>query len=52
MRESVRDRDRLEHIIEAIDRILSFADGKTKEEIPLGSLSPRCAMCWYMTIIR
>ena len=25
MRENVRDRDRLEHIVEAIDRILSFA---------------------------
>jgi uncharacterized protein with HEPN domain len=33
MRENVRDRERLEHIVEAIDRILAFADGKTKEEI-------------------
>lgn len=38
MRESVRDRDRLEHIIEAIDRILSFADGKTKEELEADDL--------------
>ena len=33
MRENVRDRDRLEHIVEAIERILSFADGKTKDEL-------------------
>lgn len=33
MREPVRDRERLEHILEAIDRILSFAKGKTKEEL-------------------
>ena len=33
MRENVRDRDRLEHIVEAIDRILAFADGKTREEL-------------------
>ncbi|MEE3448382.1 MAG: hypothetical protein VZQ51_07205 [Bacteroidales bacterium] len=33
MRENVKDRDRLEHIIEAIDRITSFADGKSKEQI-------------------
>ena len=33
MRENIRDRDRLEHIVEAIDRILAFADGKTKEEL-------------------
>lgn len=32
MREPVRDRERLEHIIEAIDTILDFADKKTKEE--------------------
>lgn len=38
MREYVRDRERLEHIIEAIDRILSFADGKTKEELEADSL--------------
>ena len=30
MRENVRDRDRLEHIVEAITNILDFTDGKTK----------------------
>ena len=38
MRENVRDRDRLEHIVEAIDRILDFADGKTKEELEADNL--------------
>ena len=38
MRENVRDRDRLEHIVEAIDRILAFADGKTKEELEADEL--------------
>ena len=38
MRETVRDRDRLEHIVEAIDRILAFADGKTKEELEADNL--------------
>ena len=38
MRENVRDRDRLEHIVEAIDRILAFADGKTKEELEADDL--------------
>ena len=38
MRENVRDRDRLEHIVEAIDRILAFADGKTKEEMEADDL--------------
>ena len=38
MRELVRDRDRLEHIAEAIDRILEFAVGKTKEEIEADNL--------------
>ena len=33
MREHIRDRDRLEHIVEAIDCILDFADGKTTEEL-------------------
>ena len=42
MRESVRDRDRLEHIVEAIDRILAFADGKTKEE-----LGRRLEILWH-----
>lgn len=38
MREYVRDRERLEHIVEAIDRILNFADGKTKEELETDNL--------------
>ena len=38
MRENVRDRDRLEHIIEAIANILDFADGKTKEELEADKL--------------
>ena len=33
MREPVRDRERLEHILEAIDCILDFTDGKTKEDL-------------------
>ena len=33
MRELIRDRDRLEHIVEAIDCILDFAIDKTKEEL-------------------
>ena len=39
MRETVRDRDRLEHIVEAIDRILAFADGKSQDELDADSLS-------------
>ena len=31
MREPVRDRDRLEHIVEALDRILNNADYKNRE---------------------
>ena len=38
LRENVRDRDRLEHIVEAITYILDFADGKTK--LPATSLTP------------
>lgn len=38
MRETVRDRDRLEHIEEAITNILDFADGKTKDEIEADKL--------------
>ena len=38
MREHVRDRERLEHIVEAIDRILEFAEGKTKEELEADNL--------------
>lgn len=33
MREPVRDHERLEHILEAIDRILTFAKGKSHEEL-------------------
>ena len=33
MREYVRDRDRLEHIVEAIDNILNHSSAKTKEEL-------------------
>ena len=33
MREPIRDRERLEHILEAIDRVLDYAGGKTKEEL-------------------
>lgn len=33
MREPVRDCDRLEHIIEAIDRVLQYSAGKTKIEL-------------------
>ena len=38
MRESVRDRERLEHIVEAIDCILDFSDFKTKEELEADKL--------------
>lgn len=38
MRENVRDRDRLDHIIEAIDRIINFANGKSREEIEADKL--------------
>lgn len=38
MREYVRDRERLEHMVEAIDRILDFAKGKTKEELESDNL--------------
>ena len=33
MRENVRDRDRLEHIVEAIVNILDFADGLPVKQI-------------------
>lgn len=33
MREPVRDRERLEHMLEAIDRILNYTNGKTKAEL-------------------
>ena len=38
MRENVSDRDRLEHIVEAITNILDFAEGKTKEELEADKL--------------
>ena len=38
MREPVRDHDRLEHIVEAIDNILDFADGKTMQEMEANKL--------------
>ena len=33
MREPVRDRERLEHVLEAIERILTYTEGKTKEAL-------------------
>lgn len=33
MREFVRDRDRLEYIVEAIDNILNYSNSKTQEEL-------------------
>lgn len=38
MREQIRDRERLEHIVEAIDCILDFTDGRTKEELEADKL--------------
>ncbi|MBO7597449.1 MAG: DUF86 domain-containing protein [Bacteroidales bacterium] len=38
MREPVRDRERLEHIIEAIDRVLKYSAGKTKIELTSDSM--------------
>ena len=38
MREPIRDRERLEHIVEAIDRILVFADSKTREDLETDNL--------------
>lgn len=38
MREAVRDRDRLEHIIEAIDRIINSAEYSSKEELEADNL--------------
>lgn len=38
MREYVRDRDRLEHIVEAIDNILNYSSAKTKEELEADKL--------------
>ena len=38
MRELVRDRERLEHMVKAIDRILAFADGRSMEELESDNL--------------
>lgn len=38
MREPVRDRDRLEHIVEAIDRILDNTDLKSRDELEADNL--------------
>ena len=38
MRETVRDRERLEHIKEAITRILDYSDSKTVEELTADTL--------------
>ena len=38
MREYVRDHERLEHMVEAIDSILAFADGKTMGELEADNL--------------
>ena len=39
MREPVRDRERLEHILDAIDRILDFAEGKDEAELSADRIS-------------
>jgi uncharacterized protein with HEPN domain len=33
MREPLRDRERLQHILSAIDRVQRYTDGKTYEEL-------------------
>lgn len=38
MREPVRDRDRLEHIVEAIDRILDNTDFNSRDELEADNL--------------
>ena len=38
MRDPVRDRDRLEHILSAIDNVLEFAQGKGVEELDTNKL--------------
>jgi len=38
MRELVRDRDRLEHIVEAIDRILDNTDFKSRDGLEADNL--------------
>ena len=39
MREVVRDKERLNHILESINRILTFAKGKSKEDLEADSLN-------------
>ena len=39
MREVVRDKERLNHILESINRILTFTEGKSKEDLEADSLS-------------
>ncbi len=41
MRENVRDRDRLEHIVEAIDNIFKYTDGKTFQQLNDDTMFPR-----------
>ena len=44
MREPIRDKGRLEHILESIDNIFEFADGKTFEQIQQDK------MCYYAIV--
>lgn len=39
MREVVRDKERLNHILESINRILTFTEGKSKEDLEADSLN-------------
>lgn len=39
MREVVRDKERLNHILESIDRILTFTEDKSKEDLEANSLN-------------
>ena len=41
MREQPKDRERLEHILDAIDTILGRCEGMTREELPADPLSRR-----------
>ena len=45
MREAVRDRERLEHIVEAINRILNFCEGEEKEDLEKDSLQFYSSWC-------
>ena len=38
MREVVRDKERLIHILDSINRILNFGEGKSKEDLEVDSL--------------